>query len=81
MPKTITLRLSDADYELFRSRADADNRSIANLISTAAKRRLKDEVVYASPAEMREILSDRKLMADIRAGHRDARKRRGRFVA
>lgn len=80
MAKTITLRLSDRDYSLFRSCAEADNRTIANLIETAARRHIEEEAL-TDPAETREILSDRALMAALRAGHRDARRRRGRFVA
>jgi hypothetical protein len=80
MPKTITLRLSDRTYGIFRSCAEADNRTIANFIETAAMRHLAEESL-TDPSETREILSDRVLLADLHAGHRDARKRRGRFVA
>ena len=80
MPKTITLRLSDRDYAYLRAAAEADNRSIANLIETAAMRQLREER-FASPEEMKEILADKQLLADIRAGQRDAKRRRGRFVA
>jgi len=79
MAKTITLRLSDENYALFKSHAEADNRGIANLIETAALRQVRDSV-FMDPAEEREILSDKKLMKGIRAGLRDARLRRGRFV-
>lgn len=79
MPKTITLRLSDKAYRAFRGYAEADNRSISNMIETAALRHL-EECSFASAAEMDEIRSDKRLMARIHAGSRDARLRRGRFV-
>jgi len=80
MPKTVTLRLSDRDYELFRSVAAADNRAISNLIETAAKQHLV-EASLMSAAEEREILSDAKLMKSIQSGRKQQDKRRGRFVA
>lgn len=80
MAKTLTLRLSDQDYELFRTYAAADNRAISNLIETAALKYLQEEALMSS-AEEREILSDASLVKSLKAGHRDARKRRGRFAA
>lgn len=79
MAKTLTIRLSDQDYELFRAYAAADNRAISNLIETAALKHLQEEALMSS-AEEREILSDSSLVKSLKAGHRDARKRRGRFA-
>lgn len=78
MPKTVTLRLDDATYAFFRDCAQADNRTLSNMIETAAKRQL--ESVYIDPEEEREILRDAPLMRRIRAGTRDAKGRRGRMV-
>lgn len=77
MSKTVTLRLDDATYAFFRDCAKADNRTLSNMIETAAKRELER---YVSPEEEREILGDAALMRRLRAGTRDAKLRRGRMV-
>ena len=38
MSKTITLRLQESNYKLFKQLAEQDNRSISNFIETAALR-------------------------------------------
>ncbi|MFI5348854.1 MAG: CopG family transcriptional regulator [Elusimicrobiota bacterium] len=77
MSKTVTLRLDDATYAFFRNWAQADNRTLSNMIVTAAKRHLKR---YVDPKEEREILNDAPLMRRLRAGTRDAKPRRGRMI-
>jgi predicted transcriptional regulator len=77
MSKTVTLRLDDATYAFFRDCAQADNRTLSNMIETAAKRNLER---YVDPKEEREILNDAHLMRRIRAGMRDAKLRRGRMI-
>lgn len=42
MSKTVTLRLSEDVYRLFRNHAEADHRSLSNLIVTAAKKQLEE---------------------------------------
>ncbi|MBN2265743.1 MAG: CopG family transcriptional regulator [Candidatus Aminicenantes bacterium] len=79
MPKTITLRLSDEDYDRFQAFAQADNRPIANAIETLALRQL-DEILFVDPYEMEEIMSDADLLKRLRAGSHQARKMKGRFV-
>jgi predicted DNA-binding protein len=79
MPKTITLRLSDQDYQRFLSFARADNRPIANAIETLALRQL-DEVLFVDSYEMDEIMSDENLLERMRRGHDQALKMKGRFV-
>jgi len=79
MPKTITLRLSDEDYQRFLSFAQADNRPIANAIETLALRQL-DEVLFVDPFEMEEIMSDESLLKRLGVGHDQALNLKGRFV-
>jgi hypothetical protein len=75
--KTITIRLSDQDYKLFKSFAEADNRPMANLIATAAKRHLQGcEMV--SEKEMAGIRADAKLVSRLKAGSQAAGKKLGR---
>lgn len=79
MPKTVTLRLSDEAYRLFREAAQAERRSLANLIETAALAKICEDA-FADGAEMAEIRNDEALARRIKAGSRDARRRRGQYV-
>lgn len=79
MSKTLTLRLDDESYQLFAAAAKAENRSIANLIETAALSRLR-ELEFVDDFEMAEIRSNESLLERLKRGSEDARQRRGRFV-
>lgn len=79
MPKTLTMRLDDETYRTFVRAARAERRSLANLIETAALQHLQ-EASFVDDAEMAEILARPGLVKRMKAGSRDARKRRGRFV-
>ena len=79
MAKTLTMRLDEATYETFLQAAKAERRSLANLIETAALRHLW-ESGFVDDLEMAEILSRPELVKRLKAGSRDARSRRGRFV-
>jgi uncharacterized protein (DUF1778 family) len=80
MPKTLTMRLDDETYETFVRAAQAERRSLANLVETAALRHL-EEAGFVDDAEMAEILARPELVKRLKAGSQDARKRRGRFVS
>lgn len=77
--KTITLRLDEATYQLFRAFAVADNRPISNLIGTAAKKHM-EECLFADETEMHAIREDAHLVKRLRRGSLAAHERRGRFV-
>lgn len=79
MPKTLTMRLDDEIYEAFLRAAEAERRSLANFVETAALRHLQ-EASFADDAEMAEILSRPQLVKRLKAGSADAKKRRGRLV-
>ena len=79
MSKTVTLRLDDRVYEEFRRAAKAENRSISDLIETAALSRLREQQ-FVDDAEMADILANERLVARLREGSAQARARRGRFV-
>lgn len=79
MTKTLTLRLDQETYDLFAGAAKAENRSMANLIQTAALRHLHEQQ-FLDDGEMGEILADRDLLDRLKEGSREARDRRGRFV-
>ncbi len=80
MPKTVTLRLDNDVYEELREAAVAERRPLSNLIETAALARVREEQ-FVDDAEMAEILSNEDLLRRLKAGSRQARKRKGRFVA
>ena len=79
MSNTITLRLDDKTYEMFRILSQRDNRPLSNFIETAALRYIEDSSL-ADEAEMAAIRSDQPLNASLKRGLRDAKARKGRFV-
>jgi hypothetical protein len=79
MSKTVTLRLSDDVYQLFRQSAESDSRPLSNFIETAA-RRFIEQSGLADESEMAEIRGNAPLNRGIRRGQADARSKRGRFV-
>ncbi len=79
MPKTITLRLKDEIYNIFLEMAKAENRSISNLIETAALNNIREQQ-FIDDIEMAEILSNQDLLRRINEGSNDARNLKGRFV-
>lgn len=80
MSKTVTLRLDDATYEELKEAARSQNRPLSNLIETAALAKVREDQ-FVDDAEMAEILEDEALLHRLRTGSRQARKRRGSFVA
>jgi len=79
MPKTVTLRLSEETYSTFLEAAKAQNRSLSNLIETAALAKVREQQ-FADDAEVAEIIANDELMARIKRGSQEARRRKGRFV-
>ena len=79
MSKTVTLRLNDEVYKAFSEAAHAENRSLSNLIETAAFAKIREQQ-FADDAELAEILANQDLMKRIKRGSREARARKGRFV-
>ena len=79
MPKTITIRMKDDIYRLFAEAARADNRTISNLIETAALNNVRERQ-FVDDTEMAEIMSDNNLLARIKQGSKEAAHRKGQFV-
>jgi predicted DNA-binding protein len=80
MSKTITLRLSDENYKVYRKLADRDNRPISNFIETAVKRFIEHNV-YLDEFEMEEIRSNKELNKSIKRGLSDMKSKKGKLVA
>jgi hypothetical protein len=76
---TITLRLPENHYRLFKKLAEEENRSLSNFIETATIRHI-EESEYADSFEMEEIKKNSRLNVSLRKGHTDARLKKGRFV-
>jgi uncharacterized protein (DUF1778 family) len=76
---TITLRLPENRYRLFKKLAEEENRSLSNFIETATVRHI-EESEYADSFEMEEIKNNHSLNQSLRKGHGDARLKKGRFV-
>jgi len=79
MSKTVTLRLDEPVYQLFKSVAKRENRPISNFIETAAMRFVQDHEV-ADEFEMAEIRANTGLNQSLKRGYQDAKHRRGAFV-
>ncbi len=79
MSKTVTLRLDDETYEVFRAAASDQNRPLSNLIETAALARVREEQ-FVDDHEMADIRADEKLQARLKKGSKAASRRKGRFV-
>ena len=79
MPKTLTVRIDDATYQLIADAAASENRSVSNFIETAARQRAVSEI-FVSDEEMSEIRSDAALRRRLKRGHREGTAGRGRFV-
>ena len=79
MAKTITLRLKDEVYNIFLETAKAENRTISNLIETAALSKIREQQ-FVDDVEMAEILSNKDLLRRIKEGSDEAQSLKGRFV-
>ena len=76
---TVTLRLPETHYRLFRKLAEEENRSLSNFIETATIRHI-EESEYADPFEMEEIKKNKDLNSSLLRAHKDARLKKGKFV-
>jgi len=79
MSKTITLRLSEENYKVFRKLADRDNRPISNFIETAVKRFIEHNVIV-DEFEMEEIRNNTELNKSMKRGLTDMKSKKGLFV-
>lgn len=79
MSKTLTLRLDESVYQLFRAVAARENRPISNFIETAAMRFVQENGAV-NEFEMAEIRGNGELNRSLKRGHLDAKNRRGAFA-
>ena len=79
MTKTVTLRLDEPVYRLFKDVAERENRPISNFIETAVMRFVREHETV-DEFEMVEIRGNVELNKSLKRGHQDARHHRGRFA-
>ena len=79
MSKTVTIRLKDNIYEMFRNLAEGDNRTLSNFIETSVLRFIENSG-YIGEYEMAEIYNNKSLNQSIKRGLQDAKLKKGRFV-
>ena len=80
MPKTITLRIDEDVYGLFKTAASAEKRTISNFIEYATLNYLTEES-YVSDAEMKDILADQQLLQSLKSAKKDIKKGKYKIVA
>ncbi len=69
MPKTITLRVPDSVHRIFKRSARGDNRTLANMVETAALRHI-EECSAAGEAGLARILANKALLGRLRRAAR-----------
>jgi predicted DNA-binding protein len=79
MSKTVTLRLSDEKYNIYKKLAERDNRPISNFIETAVKK-FVEENVFVDEFEMEEIRNNSELNKSIKRGISDMKSKKGKLV-
>ena len=77
MSKTVTIRLDEEQYKLFKKFADMDNRAISNFIVTATSRYI-EEISYVDEFEMTEIESNEELQESLERGITNVKENRRR---
>jgi predicted transcriptional regulator len=77
--KTITIRLAESRYKVFKNLADQENRPLSNFIETATLRYI-ESTEYADEFEMAEIRQNKELNESLKRGLADAKTKHGRFV-
>lgn len=70
MPKTVTIRLNDDTYNIIRSAAEGQMRSISNFIEYATLSYLTQEA-FVSDEEMDQIVSDTELVETLKGAQRE----------
>jgi len=79
MPKTITIRIDDDTYEMIKTAAEGERRSISNFIEYATVNYLTEES-FVQDHEMEEILNDKKLLEKLEKGKQDIAEGNYRFA-
>jgi len=79
MSKTVTVRLNDDVYQTIKSAAQAEKRTISNLIEFATVSYLESSS-FVSDEEMQEILEDKNLIRNLQDSLKDIEEGNYRIV-
>jgi predicted RNA-binding protein with EMAP domain len=79
MHKTITLRISDDVYQMFKKAAHGSRRTISNFLEYATLSYLSQDTVV-SDDEMKELLKDNEFIEGLKQGEKDVKSRRYKIV-
>ena len=79
MTKTVTLRMNEAIYNILKSAANGEKRTLSNFIEYAALNYLSSNS-YVSDSEMDEIINDKNLMDGLKKGMDDVNKGKYQIV-
>ncbi len=79
MSKTITLRIEDPIYNIFRKAADGERRTISNFVENATIQYLTSEF-FVSDEEMQEILTNKQLVSSLKKGLKEVAKGKYKVV-
>ena len=79
MSKTVTIRLSEEDYKVISSAAQGERRPISNFITHRVMEAIAD-MTTVDNGEMKDILSDEKVMRGIQRGREQFAQGKGRLV-
>jgi len=79
MSKTVTLRLNERIYNIFRNLAISENRTLSNFIETSVLRFIEHNQ-FVDEYEMTEIKNNKELNAGLNRAIKDAKAKKGRFV-
>ena len=71
MAKTLTIRINDKTYQMFKNAAETERRNLSNFIENATCEYIEYQM-YVSDDEMTEIMKDapkiRKALKDVKKG-------------
>ncbi len=79
MSKTVTLRLDESIYNIFRNLAMSENRTLSNFIETSVLRFIEHNQ-FVDEFEMTEIRNNKELNGSLNQAIEDAKANKGRFV-
>lgn len=79
MHKTITLRINDDVYQMFKKAAQGSRRTISNFLEYATLSFLSQDA-FVSDNEMKGIMNDKDLMESLKQGEKDIKARRYKIV-
>jgi len=79
MSKTVTVRLNDDVYQTIKSAAQAEKRTISNLIEFATVSYLENSS-FVSDEEMQEILENKNLIRILQDSLKDIEEKKYRIV-